>query len=624
MEISKFYSLVNTELEAILDKYPNDTELHKHKNRNQNKSYALLIWFLNFYGQKELYKNYITGGKGDSLCDIIFSNIDSQGDTIFYVVQSKWVEYHEKKAYPQIKKEEFNGTISEFSAILGGEKRETKNEKFNKKYQELITHLESNGKAKFIFFTLANENTNEKDNITFTVNSFNSKHLPHEKLEIFDINRIRRDYIEFKFKEIVSINPLEYEYSLEEVEIDIDIERFKNGDNGKQAKRDLMEFEGRTRAYIFLLNPKTIHGLFKKYKFNLFFKNVRNPLYKSIYNQNIVNTLKNKPDAFWYFNNGLTAITKAMPEIGQRAEKVKINGLQVINGAQTVFSIYEAYENASQLERKIMDTDARITMRLIRSSDEDFSAEITRYTNSQNPMEDRDFVANDDIQQRLQNESFKTNYWYEKRRGEFREEQMKGLDVAIIPSDFVTQYYVAFHLQMPIIAGDWENKNKFFISRQKDADGLYEIIYNEKLNYESLLSSYLMGIWLPNDVLIPENMLHKNELLLQKDKLLIVALSKIVLHKYLTLKYKTSEPINLNLHIIKTFSQHNIEEMSILTKIFLYTHEILMQKQLLFSSRNINQADYLKLVQEVEERNITTDDIERRKLNDKYAVLSNS
>ncbi|MCU0390610.1 MAG: AIPR family protein [Thermoflexibacter sp.] len=610
MEISKFYSLIDKELEAILDKYPNDEELHKHKkHRNQNKGYALLIWFLNFYGQKELYKNYITDGKDDSSCDIIFSNIDSQGDTIFYVVQSKWVNYDGTKEYPQIKKEEFNATIAEFSSILSGEKRETKNEKFNKKYQELITHLENNGKAKFIFFTLADENTNEKDNINFAVNSFNSKHLPHERLEVFDINRIRRDYIEFKFKEIVSINPLEYEYSPEEVEIEIDIERFKNGDNGKQVKRDLIEFEGRTKAYIFILKPKTIHGLFKKYKFNLFFKNVRNPLYKSIYNQNIVNTLKNKPDAFWFFNNGVTAITKAMPEIGQRAEKVKINGLQVINGAQTVFSIYEAYENASKLERKIMDTDARITMRLIRSSDEDFSAEITRYTNSQNPMEDRDFVANDDIQQHLQNESFKTNYWYEKRRGEFREEQIKGLDVNIVPSNFWIEAYVSFYLQKPFWTVD---TNKLFISRKKDENGLYEQVF-ANIKFENVLASLLFESILRKFIKQTKKLDHYDDLMLSIVKSLILGISKILLERYLEWKY-VSKNINIPNFIIKAYEEEETDKINSFNQItvfsFIWCSKVLAKMGNASFTKEYSSI-YERILEEIKSQEIDFNKIER-------------
>jgi AIPR protein len=108
----------------------------------------------------------------------------------------------------------------------------------------------------------------------------------------------------------------------------------------------------------------------------LFFKNVRNPIHRSNYNPKIVNTLLEKPNAFWYFNNGLTAITKILPDIGNHAKEIQVAGLQMINGAQTVYSVYQAYEQAKPIQRKAMDTHARLMLRLIGSSDNEFNLQI--------------------------------------------------------------------------------------------------------------------------------------------------------------------------------------------------------------------------------------------------------
>ncbi|HIE02692.1 MAG TPA: hypothetical protein EYP59_20820 [Thiotrichaceae bacterium] len=65
--------------------------IRKHHNSEDNqKSYALLIWFLEFYGKKTDYVPYITDGPDDSSCDIIFDAKDSRNQTIYYVIQSKW------------------------------------------------------------------------------------------------------------------------------------------------------------------------------------------------------------------------------------------------------------------------------------------------------------------------------------------------------------------------------------------------------------------------------------------------------------------------------------------------------------------------------------------------------
>jgi hypothetical protein len=560
MKVKDFHEIIDTELEEVLLKYKEDRELHRHKNNEQNKGYAFLIWFLEFYGQKSLYKNYITDGKDDKSCDIIFSNIDSQGQEIFYIIQSKWVQYSEKRkdtSYPVIKKEEFNAALTDFSTILSGTKQEGRNERFNKKYEDLITHLEKNGKAKFIFFTLGEFNVEVSENIT----AFNKDHAPNITLEVIDASRLKRDYIEFKFKKIQTSNPLEYHYDPEDGEIEIDITRFS-------SKRDFVEYEGREKGYIFLLKPYTVYKLFNKFKYSLFFKNVRNPLPESNYNKNIVETLKKKPNAFWYFNNGITAITKVIPDIGEHAKSVKLTGLQVINGAQTVYSIYKTYEEASDLERKIMDSDVRITFRLIRSSDEEFNLDITRFTNSQNPMHDRDFVANDPIQKQLQLESFDTNYWYETRRGEFREvEGLRG-NVAVIPNEVFVEAYLAFHLQRPL--DSIINKDKIFISHKQNKDGLYERIFNEETKFEDMYASFLILLVFYDAIkTVPKDLISSANFDVTDLLKFSLSFTKVVLSRYLEFKHlESSKEINISNFVIKSVDTEKIE---LLFKIIIFS-----------------------------------------------------
>lgn len=479
MYTSQFYQIINKELEECLDKNISDAKTHQHKNKDQNKGYAMLIWFLEFYGQKNSYQRFITEGTDDSACDIIFSNKNVEGEEIYYAVQSKWT--NEAKSQKGINKEELGYTISQFTKILNGKKEKGTNETFNQKYIELVRHWEGNGKMKFVYFTLASPNPE----VLSMISAFNENYAPNIQLEVIDIERLKRDFIEFRYKQIRTNNPLEYTYTPEDKSIEIEIER--------ENKRDIFELNGRSKAYIFVLKPKAIFELFKKYQFSLFFKNVRNPLPESNYNPKIVETLLTKPNAFWYFNNGITAITKVVAEIGVHAKKIKVEGLQIINGAQTVYSIYQAYLKATSVQRKVMDSEARISFRLIRSNDEEFNLQITRYTNLQNPMLDRDFWANDDIQQKLQNESFSSNLWYERRRGEFRlsSQECEDLGIMIAPNELFVSAYLAFHLEKPQLA---INEQKYFFISQKDhPKGLYETIFNANTKFEDMYVALQLG-----------------------------------------------------------------------------------------------------------------------------------
>lgn len=474
MKLQDFYTLIDSELSDILKNNPQYKRLHQ--NKQGDKAYAFLIWFLQFYGQKAIYNQYITEGDDDSSCDIIFSNTDLEGRKIFYVVQAKW--NNQSNANSKFSSEPFKATLNDFQYILSGQKELTRNLNFNKKYEELKEHLEANGEVKFIYLTLAHNNPSVNE----TIEAFEKRN--NFPVEIIDIDRLRRDYIEIKYKLIKPTNPLEYDYNPEIEPIILPIEQLEINSNYLEVKNP---FE----SYIFLVRPKTIHDLFEKYGFKLFFSNIRNPLITSDYNKEIEGSLKNNPSYFWYFNNGITAITQSPPrKINDISKTIEITGLQVINGAQTVYSIYKAYQSAKNGEKNVINDNALITFRLIRGGNKDFELDVTRYTNQQNEIEPRYFWANDPTQIRLQNESFKTDFWYEIRRGEFRN---KPKNIKEINNVEFAKSYLSIYLQMPYLA----DEKLFFVSVKEDNKGLYEFIFNDKTRFEDMLVVYKLQTLLP-------------------------------------------------------------------------------------------------------------------------------
>lgn len=138
----------------------------------------------------------------------------------------------------------------------------------------------------------------------------------------------------------------------------------------------------------------------------LFEKNLRQFLGGSTVNQDLVNTLIARPQDFWYFNNGITAIATdvAKKPIGGNSTEsgtFECHGFCVVNGAQTVGSIHAAAIQSPESAAK-----AVVPIRIISRSKSPpaFSAEVTRYTNTQNAIEKRDFVALDPEQERIRQE----------------------------------------------------------------------------------------------------------------------------------------------------------------------------------------------------------------------------
>ncbi|CAF30037.1 AIPR family protein [Methanococcus maripaludis] len=470
-----FYKVIDTELEKIIADPKNAEHFEKLKQPNQKKSHAFLIWFLNFYGEYYSVKNLITDGPNDNSCDIIFPRKNSFGEDVYYVVQSKWNtigKIHEKNDSSDVKK-----ALADFSTILEDGITKFPNNKFKDQYRKLMKHIRNNKEVRFIFLSLSEYN----DDVNDVVSGFKTGN--GTDILFLDINNIKKDYIEREYKDNSLNNPLEYYYDPYESEITLNIERFGNHDCIDLNDLDL-------HSYVFIITPKTIHELFKKYRTGLFNKNVRNPLKNSEHNQKIEETLKTCPNRFWYYNNGITAITKNAGKLNNKiSQLITLNGLQVINGAQTVYSIYDAYDKANKSRREVLDKNVKILFRLIESSDEPLNLEITRYTNSQNKILSSDFMANDEIQIRLQNESFNGTFWYERKRGEFVNNP-EG--VRIIDSRLIARDYITFHLQK--LQDALYNYNNVFKSHKEDKNGIYEKIFNENTTFKDILISYLVSV----------------------------------------------------------------------------------------------------------------------------------
>jgi hypothetical protein len=592
-----FYNIIDKELDTLLVKYKEDKFLKKHKSApNNQKSYALLIWFLEFYGKISNYSEFITDGDDDSSCDIVFDNTDNQGNRIFYIVQSKWNNIENAEKYSE--KGEILKALSDYETILRGERTKT-NEKLTLKLDELDKHLRNNGDVKFLFLSLGNYNFNAEENIK----AF-ERHQDRTRFEIIDINRLKVDYIDRKYKKIDPQNPLENHHNPEESLVTLHIERT----SPKTA--NFIKIEKPFEAYVCLLRPKSIFELFENYGFSLFYKNVRNPLMQSQFNVEMEKTALEDPAYFWYYNNGITAITYLLPPIRSQAETVNLVGLQVINGAQTVYSIYRAYKSASPTKRLQMDSEALITLRLLKSGGKKFDLNVTRYTNSQNPVDDRDFCANDDIQVALQLSSFKSKYWFEKRNGEFRE---IPFDINVIPNYIFANVYLAYQLQDPISViknGQMLNdKDMIFVSHQDDKDGLYEKVFNESTKFEDMLCAYYVfsvGFKMTNAPFhdsFKTNIYH------------VIALFKVVFTKFLKLKY--GDNININLKIIKLFEEGNKE---ILLKTFYFLYAFIVKQSSVekdgkkmienFVKLFFNTITFEKIKEQLEEVALKVEDIE--------------
>lgn len=152
-------------------------------------------------------------------------------------------------------------------------------------------------------------------------------------------------------------------------------------------------------------------------QYPIFDKNIREYLGNKGINKGIYNTLQDENDRknFFYYNNGITIICDSMTKIETQPSDYNMNAKfyitnpQVVNGCQTVNSIYEYLQNVapSELEREFKDTFVMLKI-LVINRDNDLESElyknIVKYNNSQNKIDEKTFVANTSVFLRLQEE----------------------------------------------------------------------------------------------------------------------------------------------------------------------------------------------------------------------------
>jgi AIPR protein len=142
-----------------------------------------------------------------------------------------------------------------------------------------------------------------------------------------------------------------------------------------------------------------------KYNNKLFSRNIRNFIGSSEVNDDISRTILEEPEIFWYFNNGITVLCQEIHKKGiskdRKIGEFICKGISVINGAQTIGSIGNVYEEHPE---KVENADIFVKFISLENCPDGFSVRVTRATNTQNKVENRDFVSLDVVQERLRRE----------------------------------------------------------------------------------------------------------------------------------------------------------------------------------------------------------------------------
>jgi hypothetical protein len=199
---------------------------------------------------------------------------------------------------------------------------------------------------------------------------------------------------------------------------------------GAEHTSDEIEFDLRTDTKrilrapdycYFLANAADLYKAFMRIGWKLFDLNLRYEVRNSSINGEIVGSLKHQKSRkqFHHYNNGLIIVAKRY-KVNEQEGKIRIYGGQIVNGLQTVKSIYNAVVT-KEVTLEEIEKDCIVQIKLISTPDADFVSRIVRSTNNQNPMAPRNLRSNNREQKVLRTgfSLLDPKWFYQLKEGEW-------------------------------------------------------------------------------------------------------------------------------------------------------------------------------------------------------------
>lgn len=296
--------------------------------------------------------------------------------------------------------------------------------------------------------------------------------------------------------EEISDNLLSFYYQKNDIMMPEIIKSFNNNDFDAKVRidsKDFFEISGWTRSIILNIDAenllrivsmdekfrndsatiefgKILQGIEKK----MFDENVRiylNEKNKNLINNNITDTANENKENFFCFNNGITLVCKkySCPDnptdnknspLPWRKSDLLMQGIQIVNGQQTIYSLFKAYEKDPEGFSSI-----HVLCKIFEVEDKKLREQIAEYTNSQNSVKRRDIRSIDSVQRELQKDlEIGYNILYERKKNEFALNNPKSLER--LDSEKAWQLVLSFYLEKPAKA---KNKKSSIFDEEYDA-----------------------------------------------------------------------------------------------------------------------------------------------------------
>lgn len=234
---------------------------------------------------------------------------------------------------------------------------------------------------------------------------------------IWDIDRLYRCITSGKMRETIEIDFLE--------KFGSSIPCIENNTSDKYS------------VYLAIIGGDMLADLYQEHGARLLERNVRSFLQaKGQANKGIRDALREEPDMFLAYNNGISVTAESVEIIRDENGKPsikKIRDMQIVNGGQTTASIYNAKKN-KKVRVDLSKVFVQMKLSVIGSSEDmdQIVPRISAFANTQNKIQMADFSANDAFHRKIEDLSrviwapaqggMKPQSWfYERARGQYAE-----------------------------------------------------------------------------------------------------------------------------------------------------------------------------------------------------------
>ena len=267
-------------------------------------------------------------------------------------------------------------------------------------------------------------------------------------------------------------------------------------------------------VYLAIINGDLLAALYDEFRDRLLEKNVRSFLQvKGGVNKGIRDTLRDEPDMFLAYNNGISVTAESVEivrdENGKPSIK-RIRDMQIVNGGQTTASIFNA-KNDRKIAADLSQVFVQMKISVIHSADDmdEIVPRISTFANTQNKIQVADFSANDPFHRRIEELSRTIwapaqggmkprNWFYERARGQYadmltresttkRKKEYKEIHPLFTKTDLAKYENTWDQLPWQVSEGAQKNFHKFML-RLKERKGFSP----DEIYYQNLIAKAIL------------------------------------------------------------------------------------------------------------------------------------